>query len=300
MNFFYKVKFFALLLLLGALSFEGCGGKNTASFQCSGLKQLFPTLTIPLSKGQAYTLFKRKDKTEYGCMGVLWEGQTNDPPSFVMKVNSDGSYQLQNPTTKQFVAEGISGTVAAGIDKVRIVAFIMKNATPANLNCVSIIKGDLAGCWDNANCVMAWNIKDVPSGSDGPGTCQICQRELCNGKDDDCDGQVDEEVCGKVMGIPCKYAKQISGTCSGNCSCVLVGPQKTPYVCTAPKGGQLSWQPLSSVMSQCQAAKDDGKEYLCGTNVNLLCDTCEGKKVFRNIHGIGRCGSDNEFRFTDE
>ena len=300
MNFFYRSKLFFLFLVLSLTSFGACGGKNSEKFQCAGLKKIFPNLTVPLPKGQRYTLFKTKNKTEYGCMGVVWEGQTNDPPSYIMKITADGNYQLQNPTTKKFMSDGINGTVAAGISKVRIVAFIMKGANPTSLNCTSIIKGDLAGCWDNSNCLMAWNITDVPSTSDGSGSCQICQREVCNGKDDNCNGKIDEGVCGKVMGIQCKYATKLSPSCNGNCSCIVVGSQKTTYVCTGAAKTTLSWQTIDSVMGLCASDKDDGKNYFCGSNVKLLCDTCASKKVFRHTEASTRCGSDSEFRFISE
>jgi hypothetical protein len=86
-------------------------------------------------------------------------------------------------------------------------------------------------CWEATDCLPGWaceqqSMGPIVSGSMGPGTC-VCTpvAETCDGKDDNCDGVIDEEPgasasCTTTLGTPseCIDAGCVcSETCDGGC-----------------------------------------------------------------------------------
>lgn len=280
------------LVLLVALLSGACGGipddpltSRVADNSKCNPKTAFANGVLQ-QDNKRYVLFQKKE--EYGCMGVTWAGREDDPKGFVVQLKQDGSYLVMDPTTKKFTNDTkIGETVAAGINKVTLSIYFMKvdAAQATSLNCPDIIKGDLRGCWSNANCLMVWRGENLPMDANGEkGSCRLCAREECNGVDNDCNGKVDEgegndpPACGVLVNQPCKFTNKETidskaFPCSKDtaCSCFLT-PSRQVFFCGGEPGKPFAWRNITTVNPQC-TDQNDGKSYQCGKTA-LICDIC--------------------------
>jgi len=298
-SFLSRTKYVISLGFLLLIASEGCGGiPGTSALSFSGKPECDPQKAfaagVPFVKGSKYKAFSKGD--EFGCLGITWTGITKDPPAFLVQVKKDGTYLVQDPQTKKFTQDKIGATIDSGVDKIDTFILIYKDKqTAEKLDCGAIAKGGVAGCWADERCVFGWLGKDIPVAGTG-GSCKLCVREQCNGKDDDCDGVNDQEenppACGSLMNKACQFAEtvtaQTKGCDSGNkCTC-LVDKAGKAYVCaSAQQGKQLAWKEVSTVAGLCTDA-NDGKQHFCGGRA-LLCDKCDNKRVWRSATG-GGCG----------
>lgn len=302
--FFQARRVFGIGILLLLIS-SGCGGiPETSILECSG-----PPPNKVYSKGvilndrKFYQIFSKAE--EFACLTITWSGQKNAPRAYLAKVSKDGTYQIFDQKTKQFTTEKLGATVAAGVDKVDVTLLFYKvaNAQEAQqLNCATLVKGGLSGCWGDQRCTFAMQNKDVPTNGSAA-QCKFCSRELCNGKDDDCNGQIDDgtpAACGSLMNRPCKYYPkvQVTGepcTAQSKCTC-LVTPPGQIYVCGGQPGQKPQWKNISNVNSLC-IERNDGKFYNCGQE-KLICDTC-GKNSKRSWRATtpGKC-NDGTLHYT--
>ncbi len=274
-------KLFISVFYLGFLFFflsTGCGGVpevpllNFSAKECS-LSAKFPHL------------FKKKEA--YGCLAVYWEGQSKNitPPNFPVVVKSDGTYLVYDKETDTFVSadKPISVTVDPGVSEVNVAVFIIDvlkgREEIKKFSCDNLVGARLNGCWNDKACKVVWYATNVPLNPEkGNGSCQICQRELCNGKDDDCDGQTDEDnACGYVLNSPCFYSKTIpKKPCDTNspCQCAVVGGQV--YVCWGVSNNQ-SWRALPGGIDRCTSGINELR--FCGKD-QLFCDKCNEGNSF--------------------
>lgn len=286
------------LSVLGAFASVGCSSKPDPILQCRGQAgtnptTVFPNKTVVLGGASgSYELFK--GGKEYGCLGITWEGQTN-PVTYIAEVKSDGTYLLQDPSSKQFVADGVRTNIAAGVAKIDVWLYLLKR-DPAQLDCKAVVQSGLQGCLQvGGDCLFAWRSVGVPASAEGTGTCRLCSRELCNGKDDNCDakGEVDEgKACGSVLGQGCRFVPEVKPdtagcTAAAACEC-LRDSQGAIYVCAAPAdpndgqkpdAAQLKWTIVEEAAKLCTQG-GPVKTYFCAKS-ELVCDTCGGKAVFR-------------------
>ncbi|HAA55494.1 MAG TPA: hypothetical protein DCE42_12105 [Myxococcales bacterium] len=299
MGLFVRINLLVWLLIGVSMLGSGCGAGSIECSAPTSLATVFPNLTVTgLDQTPTYKLFEKG--SEFGCLGLIWDEQSGEPPAYRVQLNADGTYKLQNPTTKEFVDAPLNATVAAGVPKVDMHVYIFRNVTDVNaLDCTNIIRGKLdGGCWNNSNCVFAILMKDLPSGG-GSATCSICQREICNTKDDDCDGQVDEgdpetgvAPCGSVIGAACQSAPSVpTSACPATSACSCLNVNGQIYVCAGADAASQAWTPINTVAGLCASGADDGKSHFCGSD-EMLCDECDNKRVFRKkviAAGATRC-----------
>jgi len=116
------------------------------------------------------------------------------------------------------------------------------------------------------------------------------QVETCNGKDDDCDGQIDNgAACGHVADHSCRLGGAFnSGECveseacrktsEGVFVCIAIPPQQTPH-----------WHAVSDVLTTCND-KSDGTRMLWRGEW-YICDLCDQERRWRKEKGP-RCAKD--------
>lgn len=294
------LKTFILIGLISIWMQGGCAGipnEPLPQLSCPMQEAFGKDLNIvSLSKGQTYKLFQ-KGGEEYGCMGIVWAGQTGTPPHFVTLLKQDGSYLVYDPATKQPVTQDkVGANIAPGVREVDVLLFIydIPAKDAPTMDCASLVKAGIAGCWANTSCLFVLHGAKIPlDRAKGNGSCRVCQRELCNGKDDNCDlnGEIDEVTegqnpCGKILNVGCGYAdkpvtSQTSG-CDGKqgCKCLVYGQQV--YVCAGSSSDNVQWMPIDEATKQCnKEASETSAKYSCG-NMPLICDLCDGNYSWRS------------------
>lgn len=289
----------ALFSLQGGCS---CGGREEppdAGAECDPAKE-FGTTGVVLPGKAPYKLFTSQ-KEEYGCMGIFWEGQTGSPPSYRTLIKKDGSYLIYNEKTKNWgTNEKVYATVGSGVDFIDIMIFVYKVTAKeaTTLNCASLVKGGATGCWKNDQCLFAWKHEKVPmDATAGNGTCRICRREVCDGKDNNCDSakKADEvdaagnSACGKVLGTECGYSKDPVTTktpgCSATSTCSCIIHKDQVYVCAGATSDKVQWMPIAQAAAACtMKGVNDGAKFACG-KMALICDECAGKPSWRDMNG---------------
>lgn len=273
-----------------SMLFSGCPGPGASLFgicatQCTDCnpKTVFPNATVTVGKS-THTLFAG-GRAEYGCIGLHWDGQKNDPPAFIAKLKADGSYEVFSPGSRTFMADNVVANVSPGVDKLDAYFYVLKVTSEQDalkLDCTNIAKGRESGCWSNNSCLFSWKVTGTTAVGEG-GSCGLCRREVCDGKDNDCDGQTDEDgVCGKLFtNLNCGFHKgptvpPTTPGCNptGTCACLVTTTQKV-YVCGSTTQGKAAWVPLEQAQSGCKKSEDTKttKNYFCGSE-KLLCDSC--------------------------
>jgi hypothetical protein len=251
------------LVLVVLLGWLGCAGvPNTPILDFKGKAECDPTKVV------GATAFAKGGKA-YGCLSLTNTGK--DDQVFPIQINKDGTYMVQDPSSGEFTDEKIGAAVAAGVEKINIDIYFLQE-DPAKINkdyCTNIAKEKVAGCLANAKCLFVWRGEQLPLDRKAdPGTCRICSKEKCNGKDDNCDGTADENnACGTIIGYRCEYGKETPGPCTpaGPCRCVVTPQGK--QICYGTKSFEQKWKPYSEVQAQCTA----GSKFFCNSDT-IQCD----------------------------
>lgn len=295
---------------MGWLLAGACGGRTTpivCSDAAQSPKAIFgAALQIPTPDGP-YKLFQ--GGKEYGCVGLRWSGQAGDPPTYVVQYNPDGKYLVRD-AGGTFSDASVSASVAAGVDKFDVYFFLSKES-PDSIDCKGYLQRGLESCVSkvgaNAKCVLAWRIQGASMGGDN-GTCRLCYREQCNGRDDDCNddgtgkGVDDAGACGSVLGQSCLYVPTVDAKTAGcdastkDIKCLLDKGNEA-YLCagTVAEPAALQWRKVSEVAAGCNDA-NDGKSIKTGSK-ELLCDLCDSKRTFRLKDGP-RCAENAVVAYT--
>ncbi len=300
------MKCLALFGVLTPLLFGACGGiPDNSLLRFTGVKACNPNVVfkplngIPLKDAGKFepNIFVKGDRA--GCIGVFWEGQTGNSPYFATVIKQDGSYIVYDPNTKQPVVgkNKLGATVAPGVSEVNVVICVMNSPTSKvlDLDCKNIVKGQVSGCLNNTSALYAWQGKLIPmEASKGNGTCTLCHHEVCDGKDNDCNGKVDDGgACGRILGKDCKSYADLKSAPKCNskeaCQCIRL-PNKDYYVCYGKTTGAVQWTKVSSAAATCTKAVSQSPDpnvnrSFCGS-ISLVCDTCDKKLVWRTK---GRC-----------
>lgn len=284
-----------LLLPIASMLISGCPGPGATVFGACGTcadcnpTQAFAGGVVEIGTTK-HTLFSAGG-VEYGCIGVTWEGQGTDVIGYIAKLKSDGTYEVFDPSTRQFAADGIAATVAPGVGQIDALFFVMKVANEQEalgLNCADVVKGKVNGCFALENCLFAWQVKGAPVAGNG-GTCSLCRREVCNGKDDDCnDANGDGSSCGYLFSqtqpVNCTaIATETAPTdgCSptGTCACVIT-PTNKVFVCAGKTAADAKWVPIETVTSQCNdvSQTSGSPKYFCAGQ-EMVCDSCPNGTV---------------------
>lgn len=123
---------------------------------------------------------------------------------------------------------------------------------------------------------------DASTTSDEP-PC-VPRIEICNGMDDDCDGQIDNAgACGAVAGHACRLGGAFNeGECLETESCRWT--QDEVFVCfPIPRGETPRWHTIEAVLQTCTDKEDGYRKKWRGEW--YVCDLCDGKRRWRKEVG---------------
>lgn len=150
---------------------------------------------------------------ERGCMVSMWSGQSNaednQPYAKALRVEADGSFTAIDSNTKEDLLFDVPDD--SGLKDLHFRLYFLRPDAVQNVrehkDLCRLMQRTTYRCFDNSNQKQCWfYLKLYPKDKDksftfgaGNSDCRLCSPELCNGKDDDCDGTIDNVYSTKTL-----------------------------------------------------------------------------------------------------
>ncbi len=163
----------------------------------------------------------------------------------------------------------------------------VKRCVPETHSCVcgAATDGQLRTCSTRNDFGTCFG-QEACDATSGWGACSaaVAASEVCNGRDDDCNGVADDGV---GSGTPCDKTIAGIGTCRGVQICV----GQAGFVCTAP---DPIVETCNFADDDCDGQTDEAFRDVDGVfSMDENCGTCGNDCRVKIAHGVGRCDSEN-------